>query len=389
MFKKIFFQALAVSLSQWLIIKTLLTSKGLEFTGFYFFALSIIAPIFMLMGANYKNYATHPDFGAWENLIRRRLISMVFASVVSLLVLLFIETPLLVLLLVVTLKAVEFSIDSVQAYEIRFQRVRYIVVLAVLYVTFILIVYLSQFFSWLEFNNAITILVLCCLLIILMAYARCELFKVKKEIFNRGHDNSYIIKNIGIPACIVSLTSMIPRLSIELFMDATFLGVFGSLIYFYLIGHIFIIAMFQSNIVSIGHAHKNILLSLYKLALIFIFLSVIGLTTSILYGELILKLIFSEKLTNYSYLLPWFIGFIVIGCISTLFEQALIYIDENIFIAKLNYVLFVFAILLCPFLIRTFNFSGVILFMYIFYVSKLFVVHKRLNCVLLNRQTVH
>lgn len=387
MFSKIFSQSLAISLCQWIIIKTLVISNGLEFTGFYFLALSVTAPLFMLFGANFKNYATNPDFGSWDNLISRRLISLILAFVASLLVLLFIDSPFLVLILVITLKSVEFSIDSVQAYEIRFKKIKYIVVFSGLYFCLIFSIYTSQVIDFLEFEKAIFLLIIGCMLIILMAFARCDLFKVKKSIRSKWHENSYILKNIGMPACILSLSAMIPRLSIELYLDTVLLGVFGSLIYFYLIGHVFIIAMFQANIANFDAVAKKMLFVLNRLSLIFLILSVIGLVVSILYGDLILKLIFSEQLIKYSYLLPWFIGFIVVGCISTLYEQALINIDENIFIAKLNSYLLVFAIILCPILIKILSFNGVVLYMYIFNSTKLIFVYAKLKNVLTERQS--
>ena len=121
MFAKIFAQSSLLLLAQWIIIRLLLAEEGVSGAGDYFYALSLLAPCFMLLGANFRNYATLDHYGDWASLLGTRASSVGLITLASLPVALLVDPLLLVLVFLV--KTVEFGLDTIQAFEIRHGRV--------------------------------------------------------------------------------------------------------------------------------------------------------------------------------------------------------------------------------------------------------------------------
>ena len=366
--------SLCIIFSQWLIIKVLLNSGGLKFTGNYFYYLSVVAPVFMLLGANFKNYATQYSYGSWEKLFRYRALSLLIITGVT--VTLFIYEQSEILLLVFLFKSAEYMLDTTLAAEIRFNVIKYSVLLAIFMLLVVFSFYILSIESQLGFKGALNF---CCFLLfinIIASFIRARYFCKQSESCQKGYSYESILLLVGFPAFLISITASIPRLSLEYFSGTKDVAVFGAFIYFYLISQVITISLFQSKIKAIEKRKKY---ELSKLIMYLTFIGLLGLMLSVFFGEHLISIIFSESLVYYRGYLPYFIGFIIFGSYVQVLEQYFVLTSKNKALFKVNLLMLIFSLVICPVAVFYFGLNGAVWYMYLLHTVKFFILFTNLD----------
>lgn len=364
----------SIIIAQWLIIKTLLTSGGLKLTGDYFYYLSVIAPVFMLLGANFKNYATQESYGRWRHLFKYRISNLFLIGSIFILYFLFSFSE--VLLLVFLFKCIEYMLDTILAAGIRFNSLKYAVFQSLLLLVTITIFYVLVALLNLDFITSIYLTSFLVLLNIIICFFRGRSFCNNEEGNTESYTYNKIFTLIGVPAFLISVTASIPRLAIEIFSGVEDVAVFGSFIYFYLIAQVITLSVFQSKIRFLKLNRNK---ELYNLILIIALVGMLGLLISVFFGEFIISFVFSEDLLSKIYYLPYFIGFIIVGACVQVLEQYYILTSKNKLLFKINFFMLLYSLILCPILVFNFGLVGSVIYMYVFHFSKIFILLKLIN----------
>lgn len=385
MFPKLFTQSILFVLLQWLVIKLVLSSTGMTGLGYYFFYLSLVAPIFVLVSSHFKNYGTQDadirKVGrvGWPELVRLRD-QQVFALLVvivlgAFVVLSTIETGawkplesnitmLLMFLFVCALKLFEVMSDTRQALEIRSQSIGLglfvtLIVFLITLAVFILVSLQRLSLNWLTISvGGIVVFVSA------LVYMRAS---IGQPVSVKGDNRLilYFIKQVGLQAFIISLIAAVPRITVELMLGPEDLAVFGSLIYFYLLAHIFTTSLFQSRI----HIQKdNSRLITPLLVLLGVGFGAIGF--SLVFHYWIIALVFDTSVAQHSWRLPYFVGFITIGALVTYLEQFYILRHQSDRLIRINTMTLLVASFACPWLVSQWKFDGVVAYMYLLFIGK-------------------
>ena len=105
-----------------------------------------------------------------------------------------------------------------------------------------------------------------------------------------------------------SLNTNIPRILVERFLGEEKLGYFGGIAYLMVAGNMFISAVGQAGAPRLAKLYKNnnkngFINLLLKLVFLGFALGIVGLLVSIVFGQLILKLVYNEAFIDYHHIL--------------------------------------------------------------------------------------
>lgn len=365
MFLRIFGQTSLFALAHWLVIRLVLDAEGLDGAGEYFFVLAVAAPVFMLLGANFRNYGSLPRYGRWSRLIGARLIGLAtgFAGVLA--IALF-RNPVLAAV-VGLLKGLEFLLDTIQALELRAFSVRWCFRGAAAFAVLALLLTIAPLREW-----TLPLLVAGCAILllsigILLANLTLRLGE-DPPILLDGALFFDLVRTIGWPAFLVSITGTVPRVALEHFEGTAQLGIFGAFLYFYVPVHLVVVALFQAHsprLRNMDPGGTEFLASWRRLALMVGAVGFAALALSVLLSEPAIRVAYGERLAPYHPLLPVFLGAVLIGAQATLQEQLLILANRRRPLVVLAWASLSFGLLACPLLTWRWGMPGTIAYLYL------------------------
>ena len=365
MFPKVLTQSLAMVVIQWLIIKFVLVNTGIEGMGRYFFYLSLLSPVFMFLTGHFKNYATQNVYGDWYRLVNVRLLQISIIAVLSVFGFFYFSS--LIFVLVVVTKLFEVGVDTKLAEETRKGKVTLTFKTIMLTLLFVV----AAFFVLSELNLIIVwFSIMFCILVLSVLVPNLKnisLVDVKsKSAF------VLIIKSVGLQSAVVALIAAVPRFTVEHFVSVEALAVFGAMNYFSLIAHVITMSLFQSRIRGIDNSFC--MTRTKQSLLILLLIGLFGVAVSLFAHEHLVNIIFNKSLVEYSHWLPWFLGFIVIWSWVSYLEQTVILTGGSGFLVKLNTMLLISVLIVCPLLVIQFSFIGVVTYMYCLNTVKLLLL---------------
>ncbi|WP_404408573.1 hypothetical protein LG272_11035 [Pseudidiomarina marina] len=356
---------LLLALAQWSLLRNVLSFYGVEGAGLYYLYISILTPFYVLLGGGFRFYSQNQN-SVLDDMIRFRWLNMCIILLSSG-VLALTTDRITLFLLAFSQKFIDFSLESSQGLKNKTSRDTDTTLISLVIVNLILIS--SQYFSE-NLRNANLINIEIVLPIVIIAFAWMMLPKAMLRKFTYTYDvkkllsvfnkYTYVYASIGIPALIIALIALVPRLSIEFLIDSFALGVFGTYMYLYIIAKI----INQSLIVTL--ISKQI--DAYKIINIGVFnaltLGLIAVAVSLFFHEEIISIIFGDKLAEFSYLLPIFLVLFIIESINSTLEYLIVYMQSSVDFLIYNSYLLIMSVLLCPSLIYLFGFDGAIYYLF-------------------------
>ncbi|MFJ8526937.1 oligosaccharide flippase family protein [Bacillus sp. NPDC094106] len=323
--------------TQWGIIVVLAKFSGSETIGLYSLALAVTAPVFML--ANLQLRQVHitdikepKPFGVYLGL---RCVSAALACVFILIICFFnnysIATTTIILLIAIA-KAIESISDMLfgvfQKNEVMDLMSKSLIIKGSLSLVILLM-------SLLIFNNfVLSILVSFVFTRIFMLFFYDlkyvnKIVRVKIE-FKKEKLYSLAIQSmpLGIVMMLISLNENIPRYFLEHFVGTKELGYFASIAYIPFSGNIIIMALGQAASPKLAHYYsenkiRNFVNILMKFLLVGLALLILGVIITKLFGQEILKMLYTNDFAQYHELLVILMIYFGLGYISSFFGFAL------------------------------------------------------------------
>ena len=311
--------------SQWYIVFILAKIGNPELVGIYSLGLAISAPILMLTGLQLRtvqatDQASIYSFGTYLSL---RIITSSFSMILILIILFFLnynEQKNIVIILISLSRVIDTLSDITFGLIQKYERMDLISqsriinsLLTILMIT-ISIIYFDS-------------LIIGCLLLLLISifmFLAIDLRNARKfsSIKLKFDITSYkklvrLSLPLGIVLMLASLNTNIPRYLIEYFLSSKELGFFTAIVFFITGGQTLITALTQSAAPRLAKLYffkefKQFRVLLLKLIGIGILLSIISIIITIIFGESILELFYTEEYREYYTLF-------VLLMISTLF----------------------------------------------------------------------
>jgi O-antigen/teichoic acid export membrane protein len=376
MFAKLLSQSALILVANWMMVRLLLGRGGVDVAGQYFYVLSFLAPAFMLVGANFKNYASQTTYGAVSSLLGTRVLAIAIAFLVAAVGMVLIGPQ--IVLLAFLMKALEFVLDTIQAVELRRGRVWVCAVGSV-----VAVLAVSALWAFYPHASAFTFTPLLLTVGVLALLLTASLLGLAWTLPDRpvlAFDLGLmgrLVSEVGLPAFIVSLGASVPRIAVETFDGAAALGVFGSFLYVYLAAHVITIAMFQAGFPrglpdapgpsALMHFVR---VQTARLTLV----GLLGLVASVSAPLWIVTVLYGDALAPHHAYLPVFAGFVVIGSYATMLEQVFIAIGQNRVVKRNAWITLMAAMLLCVPLTWALGIEGAVAYMYALAVIRVVVL---------------
>lgn len=358
--------------SQWLMLIMFSHFSNPLQLGYYAYALSITAPIFI-----FSNLQLRPLFVAdfnsenkfnFSEYLSLRILTVIFAVLVSLC---FVDwndkLAFSIIFLVILIKAIESLSDILYAYYNANNKTKFIsqsLTFKAILVSILsfLILYLSGniYYSLIgTFLGYFSIFLFLDLKKNIEYFKNVRLFNVVfKEIIKIGMP-------LGVAVMLVSLQVNIPRYFLEKYEGVELVGVFTILSYFVVIGGIVINSICQYLSPNFSKFYRDMeVVRLKRLILsalsISLFLGMTGLAISLLLSDFILNIIYGSHYIKYSYLLPY----IMVSGIFTYLSVVNGYLLTSLKILKPQMFIFLFLVCLTTiyscFLIPLYGLNGAI-----------------------------
>lgn len=360
-------------------LRYLLEFHTLEEAGAYVFYLSIVAPVFLYFGANFRFYAGNNLRGNDESIFAFRFLNFIIVSFICFMI--WMLTPQSAIVAIVcSMKFIEFIYDSLQARELKQGLSINSFYFPIAYLILIMLIFVLSFYAGQSLIVYIAIVIFISSVLIYLIKFK-ELIKHSNaslllHSFNRHRE---IYFSVGLPALIVALIALVPRAAIEKHAGMEYLAVFGSYIYVYVI-----IKLITQSIVLTG---RNGRLGLMKQIATTLFICLVLLTFSSFNHSQISLLLFGPALADYSYYLPVFFGFITISSIASGLELRIIKESRTRKILHINILSLSLSLPCCFLLASSYGFNGVIAYLYIYATVQLILFSTLYRKVLLENET--
>ena len=308
---------LIYSLSQWLILVLLAKIGNAELVGLYTLGFAITAPILMLTNLQLRQVqATDTtDTYIFNDYFGLRIITGFVAIIITLIVIQLNNYDIykaFIIFLVALSKIIDSYSDVVYGQLQQKERMDYIGISRIIKgISTLIVISVVMIFT----DN----LILSLLALNISSFFIFMLYDKKiiknfvystKPSFNWEKHKKLIVLTLplGLMLMLGSLNTNIPRILVERFLGEEKLGYFGGIAYLMVAGNMFISAVGQAGAPRLAKLYKNnnkngFINLLLKLVFLGFALGIVGLLVSIVFGQLILKLVYNEDFIAY---LPFF-----------------------------------------------------------------------------------
>lgn len=343
-----------ITLLQLVILIVISKFDSTESVGLLTLGLAITAPILLLSRLNLRSaynsdYLNEFTFNQYHTL---RIMFTVLYILLSFIVIQFFSLPFkdeCFIYSIVIWKAIESISDMIYAYFQKKTNMRVVFYINLWKVTLTIILFMMTYFIFEDIVLAFMSLITIHLLFLVIEYRKLNKyidFKLMKN-FDTKKLLALTIP-LGVAHFLTSMNVNVPRYSLQYIGNAEQLGVYGSLFYLITAGTYIIIAI--NNAVLPGQSemrHKLGFREVKKLNQklnMLIFLLVLPIfVTSLLYGDLIIGIIFNEKIASYK---KEFIFVILIALIQYLnINLENVYLTYQLYKAQMRFNLFYFMII--------------------------------------------
>lgn len=321
-FKKNFswtlFSSILFSFSQLFIISILAKLGSVELVGMYSLGLAISAPVFLFFSMNLRVVLSTDlkEEMSFSNYLMFRLFTSSIAVILIILLLAILNVSTeskLIIILISLVKWVESLSDISYGKFFQMETMQYAAISKIMRSILTIVVFLIVFLLSENLILSITFQ-LTSWMIILLLYD----FKKLKKVFNvylvKGGINKNKFKTLfliaiplGISGTLDSLNTNIPRYFISTFYSSSELGIYTGVTYIMIIGQVFISAMSNVVIPRLSKYYvydlKKYVMFLRRLMILAIAISLLGILISSIFGDIILRILFSEEFSGYKNLL--------------------------------------------------------------------------------------
>lgn len=313
-----FISSIIFAFSQWYIVSILAKLGNVEMVGLYSLGLAVNAPIFLFLSMNLRSIIATDlyEITSFSQYLNFRIITSTVAIFFISLIVLIIDFTIeykIVILLIAGVKWVETLSDLCHGKFQQKENMKYIAfskiyrsLMSILSFTFVLWLYESLIFSLL-------IQIITWLMIVIIFDFKNLVIKYKQKLFKPKIDLKLFKKlliyalPLGIAGTLDSLHANLPRYFISYFDGEEALGIFAGITYIMIAGQTLIVSLSQVAIPRLTRYYiEN--LTLYKnlikkLLILAFFIGLIGIVLAVVFGDLILLLLYSTEYRSYKNIL--------------------------------------------------------------------------------------
>lgn len=300
--------------SQWFQISTISKLSSINTLGQFTLALAIVSPVFMFSNLQLRGVQVTDSKGDWKfsDYFTLRFLSNILSVFFLLFLYIFVKIDVILLLLLCLLKCIE-GISEI--FNSRQQLNEQMKMVSISFILKGLSIILSTFVGLYFFDNLYFGLFLAVIINLLILffndYRNCKSFLEGQKIFNLDKKNIYSLflkaLPLGVVMLVLSLNTNSLKYYVEYFLGTKVQGIYSSLTYVIVLGTFVLSATAQTILPRLGkYYNENKLVEFKSIAIRFIFISIllgiISYVGSLLFSEIILKILFSNSFLEYTYL---------------------------------------------------------------------------------------
>ncbi|UXU52583.1 MULTISPECIES: lipopolysaccharide biosynthesis protein [Staphylococcus] len=313
-----------------IVITKYLTVKEL---GAYTLALALTAPIALFFNMKMRSYIISNDFIDYKKYSNFRKISNFIAIIIVIIVsCLFYFDIIWVMILISLSKLIEINSEFYQAWpnkEKKFKLPSKLIILRTIIniITFTIVALLTRDLITTLFINTLTQLIL------LFIEKKINLNLVDIDIYRNEKINFNIIfftlLPLGIVQALMSFSTSLPKFLLDYMSNIEDVGIFSAVTYCMTIVSLFMASLNQTLLPYIKKVYKENLFKFVKVInihfnLLFMFLSLIFLVITLLFGDKFLSLIYTNSFAEYDYILSICAASVFLNMAGWVYDSALL-----------------------------------------------------------------